>query len=65
MSTVDFIGARWRKSSRSGGGNDNACVEVAFTDSAVGVRDSKDRGGAPLVFSPAAWQRFRRAPEAE
>ncbi|MGH3760939.1 DUF397 domain-containing protein [Actinophytocola sp.] len=61
---MDFTGARWQKSSRSGGGGNDACVEIAFADSVVGVRDSKDRGGAPLVFSPAAWQRFRRAPEA-
>lgn len=33
MSTVDFTGARWRKSSRSGGGEGNACVEVAFAES--------------------------------
>jgi hypothetical protein len=62
---VDFTEAEWRKSSRSGGGNDNACVEVAFAGGAVGVRDSKDSGGTPLVFSPNAWRTFRRAPVAE
>jgi len=41
-----------------------ACVEVAFADSAVGVRDSKDSGGTPLFFSPNAWRQFRRAPQA-
>jgi hypothetical protein len=60
VSTVDFDG--WRKSSRSGSGDGNNCVEVAFADFAVGVRDSKDSGGTPLVFSPAAWRMFRRAP---
>lgn len=58
MSTVDFTGARWRKSSRSGGGDDNACVEVAIVRAAVGVRDSKDRGGSHLVFTNPAWRRF-------
>ncbi|GAB3139135.1 hypothetical protein GCM10027290_07730 [Micromonospora sonneratiae] len=46
----------WFKSSRSA---DNAnCVEVRFVDDAVGVRDSKDRGGPALAFSVAAWSGF-------
>jgi hypothetical protein len=57
---------RWRKSTFSGDDADTgACVEVAFADSVVGVRDSKDSGGTPLVFSSAAWRQFRRAPQAE
>ena len=54
------IGAKWRTSSRSGG-NGN-CVEVAdnLTD-AVAVRDSKDRSGPVLTFSPAAWRAFAQA----
>ncbi|MEU8123348.1 DUF397 domain-containing protein [Spirillospora sp. NPDC049024] len=32
----------WRKSSRSGGVNDNACVELARLDDRVGMRDSKN-----------------------
>lgn len=64
MSIVDFTGAIWRKSSRSGGGDDNACVEVAFADGAVGVRDSKDSDGRPLVFPADAWRSFRRGPGA-
>jgi hypothetical protein len=32
VSTVDFAEAKWRKSSRSGSGSGNACVEVAFAD---------------------------------
>ncbi len=37
----------WRKSRRSGGGDN--CVEVAFaSDGSVGVRDSKDRTGPVL-----------------
>jgi len=34
LSTVDLNGVEWRKSSRSGGGNDNNCVEVAFAEAA-------------------------------
>jgi len=32
----------WRKSSHSGGVNDDACVEVASFPRAVAVRDSKN-----------------------
>ncbi|MET8044157.1 DUF397 domain-containing protein [Micromonospora sp. NPDC005215] len=46
----------WRTSSRSGG--EGNCVEVAgFTD-AIGVRDSKDRPGPVLTFTPSAWAAF-------
>lgn len=34
--------SEWRKSSYTGGGNDDACVEVADLGGCVGVRDSKD-----------------------
>lgn len=33
---------KWRKSSHSGGGSDDACVELARLSGSVGVRDSKD-----------------------
>jgi hypothetical protein len=56
MSTVDFSEARWRKSSRSGDGSNGSCVEVAFIEPTVGVRDSKERGGSHLVFTGAAWR---------
>jgi hypothetical protein len=47
----------WHKSARSGG-NDN-CVEVAVAaNGTVGVRDTKDRTGPVLVFTPAAWNTF-------
>ncbi|MFF5173081.1 DUF397 domain-containing protein [Micromonospora sp. NPDC000089] len=56
MIAFDLTGAAWRTSSRSiGNGN---CVEVAAIDRAVAVRDSKDRAGGALVFSPAAWRSF-------
>ncbi|WP_433462768.1 DUF397 domain-containing protein [Spirillospora sp. CA-128828] len=41
----------WRKSSRSGGVNDNACVEVARLGDGIGVRDSKAPDGPRLGFS--------------
>jgi hypothetical protein len=46
----------WRKSTRSGGGSN--CVEIAHTNDAVGMRDSKDRDGGVLVFSPMDWSSF-------
>ncbi|MFB8279562.1 DUF397 domain-containing protein [Nocardia colli] len=54
---VDLSGAKWFKSTRSGGTKD--CVEVAFLDGGrVGVRDSKNPTGPALVFSPAEWTAF-------
>ena len=49
---VDLAHARWRKSSYSGGAND--CVEVAELGEHAAVRDSKDIGRRPLLFSKAA-----------
>ncbi|MFG1678179.1 DUF397 domain-containing protein [Micromonospora sp. NPDC049282] len=55
---MDLIGARWRKSSRSGS-NGGACVEVADNlPGVVGVRDSKDPSGPALAFAPASWRAF-------
>jgi len=49
--------ATWRKSSYSGGSGN--CVEVAGNlPGAVGVRDSKDPDGQPLVFTTLAWLAF-------
>ncbi|GIJ26420.1 hypothetical protein Vqi01_15820 [Micromonospora qiuiae] len=57
----DLVGARWRKSTRSGDNNGN-CVEVADNlPGLVAVRDSKDPGGPALTFSPTAWTNFIRA----
>jgi hypothetical protein len=46
---------RWRKSTRSGVNN---CVEVAFLDGRVAVRDSKDKRGPVLTFTTAEWRAF-------
>jgi hypothetical protein len=35
-----------------------ACIEVASQPGAVHVRDSKDREGPSLTFSPTAWAAF-------
>jgi hypothetical protein len=58
--TNDCVEVRWRKSSRSGASGTNSCVEVAFVTDSVGVRDSKNVGGATLAFSPSAWRAFAR-----
>ncbi|MEO3781452.1 DUF397 domain-containing protein [Micromonospora sp. B11E3] len=57
---ADLTGARWRKSTRSGG-NGGECVEVADNlPGLVAVRDSKDPAGPALTFAPAAWVSFTR-----
>jgi hypothetical protein len=47
----------WRKSSYSGQGGGN-CIEVADDDSLVMVRDTADRQGPMLRFTPDAWRRL-------
>jgi hypothetical protein len=48
-----------RKSSYSGG-NGGGCVEVGAQAEAgrVVVRDTQDRGGPELQFTPDTWERF-------
>ncbi|MGA4791422.1 DUF397 domain-containing protein [Nocardia sp. AB354] len=52
----DLSGAKWFKSSFSGASKD--CVEVAFLNDAVGVRDSKNPTGPALIFTPSEWSAF-------
>ena len=55
---MDLTNADWRKSSFSGS-NGGGCVEVARNlPGIVAVRDSKDRNGPALVFTPDEWRAF-------
>jgi Domain of unknown function (DUF397) len=51
----DQADAIWRKSTYS---TVNGCVEVAFMDGLVAVRDSKDRQAQTLMFTPVEWRAF-------
>ncbi len=46
----------WRTASYSDNGGN--CVEVAGHDRHVLVRDTQNRAGATLKFTPAAWRTF-------
>lgn len=52
---VEPSGLTWRKSSASSG-SDNQCVEYARSTVSVLVRNSRDRRGARLVVTGAAWR---------
>jgi hypothetical protein len=45
----------WRKSTLS---TDGGCVEVAFAGHRVMVRNSRDRQGPVLIFTPVEWEAF-------
>jgi hypothetical protein len=54
---VDLTNAQWRKSSYSGGSGSNGnCVEVAHTDSAVALRDSKAPAAGALTLPASTWR---------
>ncbi|HEV2256819.1 MAG TPA: DUF397 domain-containing protein [Streptosporangiaceae bacterium] len=53
---MEITDLTWRKSSHSGG-NGGSCVEVANTDEVL-VRDTQDRNGPVLRFTPDMWRRF-------
>ncbi|WP_280436858.1 DUF397 domain-containing protein [Nocardia carnea] len=54
---MDLTGAKWFKSTRSGGNRD--CVEAAHLGGGfVGVRDSKNPTGPALIFTPGEWDAF-------
>ena len=51
-----FPANAWRKSSTSDTGG---CVEVAYADGLIGVRDTKAEGSGPvLVFNEHEWAAF-------
>jgi len=56
VTVSDLDGAMWRKSSRSGAGND--CVELVVGRSGAAVRDSKNTEAGHLAFRVAGWQAF-------
>ncbi|MEV7686176.1 DUF397 domain-containing protein [Streptomyces bungoensis] len=49
---------RWRKSSYSGGGDGNTCVEIADLDTHISIRDSKTPHRATLTFVAEAFTPF-------
>ncbi|MFF0536852.1 DUF397 domain-containing protein [Streptomyces coelicoflavus] len=51
----------WKKSSYSGGGEGNACVEVALDHPHIAVRDSKVPARAVLTFPAPAFAAFLAA----
>ncbi|MDT0403799.1 MULTISPECIES: DUF397 domain-containing protein [Streptomyces] len=57
MSTPD----NWRKSSYSGGGDGNNCVEIASSPTRAAVRDSKAPARATLTFRASAFTPFLTA----
>ena len=56
MTLSDLTGAQWRKSSRSGAGND--CVELVVARIGAAVRDSKHPEAGHLVFERTGWNAF-------
>jgi hypothetical protein len=60
MTAVEPDGIVWHTSSYSNGGA--ACVEIAPTQSAVLVRDSKNRTGPALTIPTPAWHAFLTTP---
>jgi hypothetical protein len=57
MTTTDT----WQKSSYSGGGEGNACVEIATRVGHIAVRDSKVPTRARLTFPAGAFTPFIEA----
>jgi hypothetical protein len=51
----------WRKSSYSGEGDGNECVELASTPTHTALRDSKAPARATLTFPAPAFAAFLRA----
>ena len=48
----------WQKSSYSGGGQGDACVEIANLHNRIAIRDSKDPSRGNLAFPAEAFAPF-------
>jgi hypothetical protein len=59
--SVEMSGLAWRKTSRSGNGGNGDCVEVAFAESIVAIRDSKNADAGMLTLPRSAWISFLTA----
>ncbi|WP_460406430.1 DUF397 domain-containing protein [Actinophytocola sediminis] len=59
MTFSDLTGADWRKSSRSGAGND--CVELVVARIGAAVRDSKRPAAGHIEFASGQWNAFMGA----
>lgn len=55
----------WQKSSFSGSGDGNACVEIANLHTRVAIRDSKDPTQGTVSFPPGAFSAFIKALKTE
>ncbi|MEU2900674.1 DUF397 domain-containing protein [Streptomyces sp. NPDC001273] len=53
-----LIPGAWQKSSFSGGGQGDACVEIAHRHAHIAVRDSKAPDRATLTFPTTAFSAF-------
>ncbi|MER6981728.1 DUF397 domain-containing protein [Streptomyces carpinensis] len=56
-----IITDNWRKSSHSGGGDGNNCVEIANSPTRIAIRDSKAPARAALTFPADAFSTFLEA----
>ncbi|MFG2376008.1 DUF397 domain-containing protein [Streptomyces sp. NPDC048504] len=55
----------WRKSSYSGEGDGNECVEIANSPTHIAIRDSKTPARATLTFPTGAFTPFMEALKSE
>ncbi|GGS37704.1 MULTISPECIES: DUF397 domain-containing protein [Actinokineospora] len=61
--TADLARAQWRKSSRSGAGND--CVELVVHTTGAAIRDSKNTDHGHLALPSGPWAGFLGAVKAD
>ena len=54
--SVDLTNASWHKARASNASG--SCVEVAFVEDVIAVRDSKDKSREALIFNKKEWRAF-------